>query len=96
MVDEFTKIIPSAFGPFIGHHQMLLARVKSVLKEDFKFFITLQNYVNTELDKTELLMNLKNRTLSTEIEYYQEYAKKHFKPLSLFSKLILLILFFYM
>ena len=25
-----------------------------------------------ELDKTELLMNLKNRTLSTETEYYQE------------------------
>ena len=24
------------------------------------------------MDKTELLMNLKNRTLSTEIEYYQE------------------------
>ena len=29
-------------------------------------------YANVELDKTELLMNLKNRTLSTEIEYYQE------------------------
>ncbi len=34
--------------------------------------ITLQNYVNAELDKTEMLMNLKTRTLSTEIEYYQE------------------------
>ena len=32
----------------------------------------LQNYVNTELDKTEILMNLKNRTLSMEIECYQE------------------------
>ena len=45
-------------------------------------------------------MNLKNRTLSTEIDYYQdiEYFKfflRHFKTLSPFSKLILLILFIY-
>ena len=32
----------------------------------------LQNYVNAELDKTEMLMNLKKTTLSMEIEYYQE------------------------
>ena len=40
------------------------------------FFITSQKYVNTELDKTEMLMNLKHRTLSTEMEYYQEIWKK--------------------
>ena len=33
---------------------------------------TLQNYVKAELDKTMMLMNSKNRTLSTETEYYQE------------------------
>ena len=32
----------------------------------------LQNYVNAELDKSEMLINLKNRTLSTEIEYYED------------------------
>ena len=25
LVDEFTKIVPSAFGHFIGHHQGLFA-----------------------------------------------------------------------
>ena len=35
------------------------------------FFYNIKNYVNAELDKTEMTMNLKNknRTLSTEIEY---------------------------
>ena len=28
LVDEFTKIVQSAFGLFIGHHQRLLACVK--------------------------------------------------------------------
>ena len=28
-MDEFAKIVPSAFGPFIGHHQGLLACIKS-------------------------------------------------------------------
>ena len=72
LVDEFTKILPSAFRPFISHHQGVLACMKSVLKDIFRFFITLQNYVNTELDKIKMLINLKNRTLSTEIKYYQE------------------------
>ena len=36
--------------------------------ESFGVFIIQQNYANAELDKTEMLMNLKNRTLSTEIE----------------------------
>ena len=45
---------------------------KEFLKDFFMFVITLQNYVNAELDKTEMLINLKNRTLLTEIEYYQE------------------------
>ena len=33
LMDEFTKIIPSAFGPFIGHHQGFLSCAKSVFKE---------------------------------------------------------------
>ena len=54
MVDEFTKIIPSTFRPFIGH-QRLFACVKSVFKDFLKsFFITLQNYVNEKLDKTPI------------------------------------------
>ena len=32
LVDEFTKIVPGTFKPFIGHHQRLLACIKSVLK----------------------------------------------------------------
>ena len=68
-MDEFTKIFLSAFGSFIGHHQGLLACIRSVFQRDF--FYNIKNYVNTELDKTEMLMNLKNRTLSMEIEYYQ-------------------------
>ena len=28
LVDEFTEIVSSAFGPFIGHHQGLFASVK--------------------------------------------------------------------
>ena len=34
-MDEITKIVPRALGPFIGHHQELLACVKSVLNEFF-------------------------------------------------------------
>ena len=61
-VDELTKIVPSSFGPFIGHHQGLLECIKSVFFKGFErvilgFFITLQNGVNAELDKTEMLMN---------------------------------------
>ena len=29
MVDEFTKIVPSTFEPFIGHHQRLVVFLKS-------------------------------------------------------------------
>ena len=32
MVAEFDKIVPSAFEPFIGLHQELIACIKSVLK----------------------------------------------------------------
>ena len=32
----------------------------------------LQNYENAKLYKTEILMNLKNRMLLTDIEYYLE------------------------
>ena len=39
-MDEFTKIVPSSFGPFLGHHQELFACVMSVFKEFFfRFFI---------------------------------------------------------
>ena len=56
------------------------------------------------MDKTELLMDLKNRTLSTDIEYYKKIWNikkrkkkilKAFKTLSLFSELILLISVFF-
>ena len=40
LVDEFTKIVPGAFGTFIGHHQGLLACIKSVFEKKIKFFIT--------------------------------------------------------
>ena len=33
LVDEFIKIVPRAFGPFIGHHQELFECVKSVFKK---------------------------------------------------------------
>ena len=47
--------------------------LKSFLKEFFFFWCFLQqNYLNAEMDKTENQMNLKTRTLSTEIEYYQK------------------------
>ena len=45
---------------------------KECFFESFWVYITKKNYINVELDKTEMLMNLKNRMLSTEIEYYQE------------------------
>ena len=31
LVDELTEIVPSAFGPFIGHHQRMFASIKIVL-----------------------------------------------------------------
>ena len=41
------------------------------LKEFFlNFFLTLQNYVNADLDKTEMLMT--SNEFKTKIEYYQE------------------------
>ena len=47
MVDEFTEIVQSAFGPFIGHHQRFFASVKSVFFQKIFFFflvfITLPN-----------------------------------------------------
>ena len=57
-MDEFTKIVPSAFGLFIGHHQGLFACVKSFFLNIFflVLFITLQYDVNVKLDKTEMLM----------------------------------------
>ena len=34
-VDDFTKIVPSVFGPYICHHQGLFACVKRFLKNKF-------------------------------------------------------------
>ena len=48
--------------------------------ESFCLFKTLKKFANTELDKTEMQMNLQNRTLSTEKDYYQEnmeYLRKN-------------------
>ena len=75
LVDEFTKIVPTAFGPFIGPHQGLLACIKIVFERVFervffRLFIILQNYLNADLDETEMLRNLKNSTLPRKIEYY--------------------------
>ena len=55
------------------------------------FFITYQNYTNAELDKTELLMNLKNRTPSTEIGYYQENMEYFFKNLQAFLNIVAIL-----
>ena len=38
-MDEFTKIVSSAFEPFIGYHQGLLACIKSIFKEFLKEFL---------------------------------------------------------
>ena len=35
LVNEFSKIVQRAFGPFIGHHQGMLAYVKSVNLKSF-------------------------------------------------------------
>ena len=37
-MDEFTKIVPSAFGPFIGHPQGILACIKIVFLSVFQGF----------------------------------------------------------
>ena len=59
-MDKFTKVDSRAFGPFVGNHQGLLSCIKTVFKDIFKeffldFFATKQNYVNAELDKTDML-----------------------------------------
>ena len=61
LVDEFTKIAPSAFGSFIGHHQGLLACIKCFRVFFLRVWKVLRFFynVNAELDKTEMLMNLK-------------------------------------
>ena len=50
LVDEFPKIVPSTFGPFIGHHQGLLACIKCVcfFKKFWKFLkaYTITKYGN--------------------------------------------------
>ena len=72
-VDEFTEIVPCTLGPFIRHHQELFACVKRVFllifKNVFRFFITLQNYVNVKLDKTEMSMTSNEFKYSTIITF---------------------------
>ena len=44
LVDEFTKILPSDSGHFIGHSQRLLACIKNIFKRFFKdFFLVFYN-----------------------------------------------------
>ena len=57
-MDEFTKLVPIDFAPFIGHHQGLLASVKSILRVLKVIFYNITNYTNGELDKTESLMQV--------------------------------------
>ena len=38
LVDEFTKIVLSAFGPFIGHHQRLLTCKKLINVKNIKIY----------------------------------------------------------
>ena len=84
LVDAFIKIVLSAFKPFIGHHQGLFVCVKSVffsffflLFKFFRFFITLQNYVNAKLDKTEIPMTLNK--FKTECYHCCNVIKKNLK-----------------
>ena len=42
LVDEFTKIVLSTFGPFIGHHQELFVCVESI----FFFFLSFLFFYN--------------------------------------------------
>ena len=74
-MDEFTRNVPISLGTFIGHHQSLSASAKNVLSRVFKsffsvFYITLQNYVNAELDKSVLLMT------SNEFKKTEHYQRK--------------------
>ena len=45
LVDEFTEIIPGAFGPLIGHHQGLFLSVNLFFKNVI-FAKFCKNYVN--------------------------------------------------
>ena len=59
LVDEFTKIVPSSFRPFIGHHQELFACVKSVFVYQF------QAKTKTFIRKLEkILINLHRQNVS--------------------------------
>ena len=87
LVEDFTKIVLSAFRPYIGYHQGLFACVERVF----------QNYVNAELDADGFIKQNAingNKILSRNMEYLKEKKKKkkkkkfkrHFKTMSLFSK----------
>ena len=53
LVDEFPKIVPSAFGPFIGHYQGLLACercvcfLKEFLNSSTNFYTVKRNHYNS-------------------------------------------------
>ena len=87
-MDTLTKIVPSTFKPSSGVACMYKKYfLKSFWKRFLGFFITLQNYVNTLLDKTEMLMNLKkqnannwNRILLRNIEYLKKTTTPHPTP----------------
>ena len=73
-VDEFNKIVPSDFRFFYRPSSGFVCMCKEIFfmrffKEFFRIFITLQNYPNAKLDKTEMLITsneFKIRILSTE------------------------------
>ena len=69
LVNELTKIVPSTFGPFIGHHLRLLACIKINFlrvfwKEFFLGFYNITKLPKCRFGKTEMLMNIKNRTIN--------------------------------
>ena len=48
-MDEFIKIVPNAFGPFIEHHSGLLCMYKEYsLKRVLGVLLHEKNYVNAE------------------------------------------------
>ena len=79
LVDEFPKIVPSAFVPFIGHHQGLLACVRCVYIF-FKYMyihVYMQGVINKLLSKLRKHGNNKNNLFIWYI--YQNYKKISWK-----------------
>ena len=52
-MDEFSKIVLSTFGPFIGYHQGLLACINSVFKRVLKVFRLFYNITKLRKHRVE-------------------------------------------